>query len=144
MAELYHHGILGMHWGIRRFQNKDGSLTEAGKKRVAKYEAKINKIIGGNEHKKASSKKISDMSNEEIQERINRIRLEQTLASLQPSTVDKGKKFRQSVMNDVIAPAARDAGKEVSKALFVKIGKDMLGLTDKDISTNKNKDKNKK
>lgn len=31
--ELRHHGILGMHWGIRRYQNKDGSLTRAGKKR---------------------------------------------------------------------------------------------------------------
>lgn len=30
--ELYHHGILGMHWGIRRFQNKDGSLTSVGRK----------------------------------------------------------------------------------------------------------------
>lgn len=30
--ELYHHGILGMHWGIRRYQNKDGSLTAKGKK----------------------------------------------------------------------------------------------------------------
>lgn len=31
--ELYHHGILGQKWGVRRFQNKDGSLTSAGKKR---------------------------------------------------------------------------------------------------------------
>ena len=31
--ELYHHGIKGMKWGIRRFQRKDGSLTSAGKKR---------------------------------------------------------------------------------------------------------------
>ena len=30
---LYHHGIRGQHWGIRRFQNEDGSLTSAGKKR---------------------------------------------------------------------------------------------------------------
>ena len=30
---IEHHGILGMRWGIRRFQNKDGSLKPAGKKR---------------------------------------------------------------------------------------------------------------
>ena len=33
--ELYHWGIKGMKWGVRRYQNKDGSLTPAGKKRVA-------------------------------------------------------------------------------------------------------------
>ena len=32
--ELYHHGIRGMKWGVRRYQNKDGSLTPAGKKRM--------------------------------------------------------------------------------------------------------------
>ena len=31
--ELYHHGIKGQKWGVRRFQKKDGSLTSAGKKR---------------------------------------------------------------------------------------------------------------
>lgn len=32
---LSHHGILGQRWGIRRFRNKDGSLTDAGKKRYS-------------------------------------------------------------------------------------------------------------
>lgn len=32
--ELYHHGVKGMKWGVRRYQNKDGSLTAAGKKRL--------------------------------------------------------------------------------------------------------------
>lgn len=30
---LYHHGVKGMRWGVRRYQNKDGTLTEEGKKR---------------------------------------------------------------------------------------------------------------
>ena len=35
VEELYHHGIKGMRWGVRRFQNKSGSLTPAGKKRYS-------------------------------------------------------------------------------------------------------------
>lgn len=42
-GELYHHGIKGQKWGVRRYQNADGTLTEAGKKRQAKQEAKTEK-----------------------------------------------------------------------------------------------------
>lgn len=37
---LVHHGIKGMKWGVRRFQNPDGTLTEAGKKRQYKQDRK--------------------------------------------------------------------------------------------------------
>lgn len=40
-GELYHWGIKGMKWGIRRYQNKDGSLTPAGKKKYAAEMAKV-------------------------------------------------------------------------------------------------------
>ena len=36
MNELYHYGVKGQKWGVRRYQNKDGSLTSLGKKRCSK------------------------------------------------------------------------------------------------------------
>ena len=37
---LMHHGVLGQKWGVRRYQNADGSLTAAGKQKLAKYKEK--------------------------------------------------------------------------------------------------------
>lgn len=62
--ELYHHGIKGMKWGVRRYQNKDGSLTPAGKKRQAKQEYKktireIDAADGNRDRNRKIAKKVA-------------------------------------------------------------------------------------
>ena len=66
-GELCHWGIKGMRWGVRRYQNPDGSLTPAGQKRIAKKDARwarknMDKIT--NKAKKASSKELNEYSKE--------------------------------------------------------------------------------
>lgn len=53
-GELYHHGIKGQRWGVRRYQNKDGTLTAAGKKR---YD--VDEIVRQREGLKINSKTSS-------------------------------------------------------------------------------------
>ena len=43
--ELYHHGVKGQRWGVRRFQNPDGTLTNAGKKRQVRDLNRIYKTL---------------------------------------------------------------------------------------------------
>lgn len=52
-GELYHHGIKGQKWGVRRFQNEDGTLKKSGYQRnMERYDAKINKANANAESRK--------------------------------------------------------------------------------------------
>ena len=139
-TELYHHGIKGMKWGIRRFQNKDGSLTKAGERRRAALEGELEKLGGRKSRSNSDSneaprkKTIKDLSDDELRNMTNRMQLEsnfynaqRNLAAATPQKVSAGKRFIGNMMNNVIAPAATNAG----KAWLEKTLKDKLGLNDK-------------
>ena len=55
--ELYHHGIKGMKWGVRRYQNTDGSLTPAGKKR---YDTEMDTNLKRKKDKRLPDEAIKD------------------------------------------------------------------------------------
>ena len=60
-AYLAHHGVTGHRWGVRRFQNPDGSLTAAGVKRIKTLESKSEKI-DRKKSKLNSSKNVAKIS----------------------------------------------------------------------------------
>ena len=68
-SELYHHGILGMKWGVRRYQNKDGSLTAAGQKRYAKEEYKNNKKIAKEKYRAAKESADRQYESDTVEKR---------------------------------------------------------------------------
>ena len=75
---LEHHGVQGQKWGIRRFQNKDGSLTPAGKKRYTKLNNKIDKIyekktrrLAPDDVRRIEQHKLRDIRRAEIDRGLN-------------------------------------------------------------------------
>lgn len=85
--ELYHWGVKGMKWGVRRYQNKDGTLTSEGKKHYSQDHE---------DYTRAHTKKsVREMSDSELNARINRLQKEQQYERLtaSPSKLQKAIKI---------------------------------------------------
>lgn len=95
--ELTHYGILGMKWGIRRYQNKDGSLTPRGKSRKKSGKASTPEH---EDYKKAhSNKSVKSMSDAELRARLNRLQMEKNYKSLAgDESVSRGKSIASGIL----------------------------------------------
>ena len=117
---LSHAGIKGMKWGVRRFQNKDGSLTPAGKKRYGENPG--DSADTHDDYKKArTAKSMATMSNKELRDVIERINLEKQYNQVTQKEKSAGEKF----VTDVLLNASKQVATQYT-ATYMKKGVDAL------------------
>ena len=142
MSELRHHGIKGQKWGVRRFQNKDGSLTPNGKKRYGAddYKNTLDKVNSAgkivdevrkynNSAQKSSDpdmerrirKSINNMSDKELQQRVQRLNMEDnyTRMMMHRENLEKGESFVNKALN-ISTTALQGAATALTIAMLLK------------------------
>lgn len=149
--QIQHSGIKGQRWGIRRYQNEDGSLTEEGKRRygtaetyraVGKEASVLEDVTGSvsgavntaasllqtQRGSKAIRKNYSSLSDKELQDRINRLNLERAYGDLSGDTkyVQTGKEKTREILQTIGATLG-------IAAAAVKIYALLRGMKDPDI-----------
>ena len=120
--ELYHYGILGMKWGVRRAQKKLNRIDRKSKKENWSSDA--------TEAAKIKTKKVNQMSNAELNKLNNRKNLERNYSQLNPGVIKKG----------LIAPGAVAGALGTIAAIHsngskvISIGKDHVGKSRKGLA----------
>ena len=138
---LIHYGILGMKWGVRRYQNKDGSLTSAGKKRYSNNDNIKEAPQKNTEEPKKKS--VKDMSDEELRREVNRMQLEQNYLRMTGQNIEKGKSAAEIALGKMKESFVSTVAQKSGQILAERLVNSMLGVKDnKDSKDNSSKNNN--
>lgn len=137
--ELYHHGVKGQKWGIRRTAAQLGhrvagaaktagkavgkGASKAGKSAKKAAVAKIKQAVAEKKEKryyeKLHKKKLSNMTDKEIKDLTDRVKREASLKDAQyESRAQNARKFYRNVAQQPINEFAKQYGKELAKSMF--------------------------
>lgn len=111
--ELFHYGIKGMKWGVRR---TEAQLARArGQKPSSESASKNTQMNAKTKSSSPARKKVSEMSDDELNRAVRRLQLEQQYRNLNPEKVSAGKKFADKVVKDVVVPAVTEVARNTLK-----------------------------
>lgn len=126
--ELFHYGIKGMKWGVRR---TEAQLARA---RGERLPSENNRKAGVSKSSSSAKKKVSEMSDDELNRAVRRLQLEEQYRRLNPQKVSAGKKFVNKVAKDVLIPAATTVARNtIQRAMENEVKKLLkMDVSDKD------------
>lgn len=113
---LIHHGIKGQKWGVRRFQNPDGTLTPAGKRR---YAEDSDSYSNHNLSAKDVAKNMSQMTDKQLMTAYNRLAIQNNVKNM--ATTKKkdgiGKKAANRFVDQTVQAVADEYAKQAAKKI---------------------------